>query len=324
MRLSFSLFLLAAGWLFPTFNSAQSTGFHARKQDEIMRIATSDGISAQYVISDPDLYGERWDTLKQACFWREIMRLPASISLVNVASTRQILSAIETERWNCMTSIQRDTYKDSLKLANGIDTSMSVFVTFGKNHFYRFRDVLPSISQGIEIFRQEATDPWYAQAILLIESPAQLKKSTTGAYGPFQLMKSVAIAHGLKVNKYVDERADFDKSARGAASLIRKVCIPYARAILDGHGVVYSEDELWFRLFVMHVYHAGAGNVRRVADVIQPTQGGKDFIRTMWRTEAGGFKNASQNYSQLVLASLLELEDIILHEWEYVCEGPKQ
>ncbi len=49
-------------------------------------------------------------------------------------------------------------------------------------------------------------DPWYAQSILLIESPGQMKKSISGAYGAFQLMPGVARAQGLIVNKTLDER----------------------------------------------------------------------------------------------------------------------
>ena len=73
-------------------------------------------------------------------------------------------------------------------------------------------------------------------------------------------MKSVARSHGLKVNKYVDERKDFDKSAKGA-SLISNTCIPEAVRILSKNDIEYCEDDLKLKLFVLHIYHAGAGNV---------------------------------------------------------------
>lgn len=321
MRKSWMLSLLVAPlFLSPKFNCAQDSFYHPQKEEIIRIMRRGDNTSAQLVISDPELYGLRWDTLSQPRFWRQIMRLPAEVSLISVAENRKILGAVSTDTWRNMPAITKEHFKDSLRLAHGLDTATSLLVTFGKNHFYRFREVLPSISRGIEIFREENTDPWYAQTILLIESPAQLKKSSVGAYGPFQLMRSVAISQGLKVNKMVDEREDFDKSARAAAGLIRKICLPYARNILESHGITYREDELWFRLFVMHCYHAGAGNVRRVVDVIAPTEGGMKLIQQMWRTEAGGFRNSSQNYTQLSLAALLELEEILLNEWEYVCQ----
>ena len=55
----------------------------------------------------------------------------------------------------------------------------------GKKDFYKFDLVYPSLSEGILEFEKNKVDPWYAQAILLIESPGQLKKSRAGAYGPF-------------------------------------------------------------------------------------------------------------------------------------------
>ena len=163
---------------------------------------------------------------------------------------------------------QKDAFKDSIKKANGVTSDECVFVTTGKNDFYLFHDVYPSLSKGVEAFERYHVDPWYAQAILLIESPGQLKKSSAGAYGAFQLMPAVARAQGLTVNKYTDERKDFDRSAYGASRLLRTVCIPEAKRILDAHKISYNENDLWFRLFVLHVYHAGAANVAAVVNKI--------------------------------------------------------
>jgi hypothetical protein len=151
-------------------------------------------------------------------------------------------------------------------------------------------------------------DPWYCQTILLIESPGQLRQSIDGAYGPFQLMRGVARDMGLQVNAGSDEREDLEKSAAAAARLIREICIPKTRNLLNQWWIPYDERDLWFRLLVMHVYHAGIGNVRQVFDAMQPQAGGPELIRQMWQTEAGNFGNSSQNYSQLALAALLELE----------------
>ena len=187
-----------------------------------------------------------------------------------------------------------------------------VFMTTGKNDFYHFNAVIPSISKGIEVFNQNGVDPWYAQAILMIESPGKLAKSNVGAYGPFQLMKAVAIKQGLTVNGAIDERKDFEKSAWAAGKLIKNICIPEAKRILNGHNLSYNENDLWFRLFVLHIYHAGSGNVSQVVNAIQPTQGGQDLITQMWQTKAGRFGNASQNYSQLALASFLVLNEMLI------------
>jgi hypothetical protein len=123
-------------------------------------------------------------------------------------------------------------------------------------------------------------------------------------------MKDVARLFGLKVNKNIDERADFDRSAYAASSLIKKICIPKTKQILDSLGISnYKENELWFRLLVMHSYHAGAGNVKKALFTFKPTKGDINLIYTLWRTETKHFKSASQNYSQLVLAAMLEVNE---------------
>jgi hypothetical protein len=40
----------------------------------------------------------------------------------------------------------------------------------------------------------------------------------------------------------------------------------------------------------------------------------------MWQSEWGGFKNASQNYSQVALASLLQLQELIYEKCDYIFE----
>ena len=124
-------------------------------------------------------------------------------------------------------------------------------------------------------------------------------------------MPGVARNYGLKVNKYVDERADFNRSAFAASELIKTICIPYARQMLAGKSIAYNEDELWFKLFVMHIYNAGAGNVQLAKDASPQPGIGSDLIKQLWNTSAGRFKSASQNYSQLILAAFLEYEERI-------------
>ncbi len=258
-----------------------------------------------------NLVEEKWDTLGQPLFWQEIMRLTPDSCLINIASNRKILGKESFKKWKSQTEAEKTIYKDSIRKKFRLPDSTLLYVTSGKSHFYDFNKVMPSISKAIAIFQHYKTDPWYAQTILLIESPGKLAYSTVGAYGPFQLMKSVAINHGLTVNKTVDEREDFDKSAMGAASLLRKTCIPEAKRILDRHNLGYHETDLWFRLFVLHIYHAGAGNVQGLMTHMNPKRGGQELIRQMWQNEYGGFKNASQNYSQVALASLLSLRELI-------------
>lgn len=256
------------------------------------------------------LYDGMWNALPQPNFWKQIMLLSPDSCIINVASSRQVLLKMSNKQWQKQSETQKSLFKDSLKRAFNVDSTDKIFVTTGKNDFYKFNEVYPSISRGILAFESQGVDPWYAQAILLIESPGQLKKSSAGAYGAFQLMPGVARAQGLTVNKTVDERKDFEKSAYGAARLISRICIPEARRILNDFNISYNESDLWFRLFVLHVYHAGSMNVRAVVRKINPTEGGQQLITAMWQTSAASFGNSSQNYTQLALASQLILHDM--------------
>lgn len=284
-------------------------------------------------VNNPELYGiivstnkiveDKWAETPQTMFWAAIMRLSPDSCLINIASTRQVIEKKSLADWHKQTEIQKDKYRDSVRLAHGTDSIERIFVTTGKNDFYRFKEVYPSLTKGILAFEENNVDPWYAQSILLIESPAQIKKSVAGAYGPFQLMPGVARAYGLTVNKSVDERVNFDRAAYAASSLIKKSCIPSAKQILNDYQYSYNEEDLWFRLFVLHIYHAGAGNVRAVVDKIGNLSSGNELIRQMWTTTAAKFGNNSQNYSQLALAA-----HYIIHEMTsescvgiFECEG---
>ena len=92
--------------------------------------------------------------------------------------------------------------------------------------------------------------------------------------------------------------------------------------ILDAHGIAYNPEDLWYKLLVLHTYHAGAGNVRNAVNHINPSKGDIHLITTLWQTEVGSFRNASQNYSQLALASLIELDEIIYKNCEFIYYCP--
>lgn len=300
MRISF-LFILCSFIAFGQPNNSWD--------DE--KIEVSREGESSVILGSEAIFNEDWSSLPQPLFWKQIMLLSPDSCLVNVAATRTILERLSFKEWNAQTEVQKGKHKDSLRIAYNLPAGEQLFVTTGKSDFYKFNDVYPSLAKGVEAFEGHGVDPWYAQAILLIESPGQLAKSNAGAYGAFQLMPSVARAQGLIVNKTVDERADFYKSAMGSARLISRVCIPEAKKILDAHNITYSETDLWFRLFVLHVYHAGAMNVSAVVNKIAPTAGSQDLIKQMWQTTAASFGNSSQNYTQLALASQLILYDMV-------------
>ncbi|RFC54733.1 transglycosylase SLT domain-containing protein [Brumimicrobium aurantiacum] len=270
----------------------------------------NDSVDLHYV-NNIQLFEEEWDRLAHPVFWKTLMTLPEDSCVINIGATREIVEYMTLEEWDERTDDEKDVYRDSIRASRNLTSEDKVYMTTGKREFYTFDKVLPTISKGVAVFKQQNVDPWYAQAILMIESPGRLAKSNVGAYGSFQLMASVARSQGLKVNRYVDERKDFVKSAIGASRLISNVCIPEAKIILDKKGITYNENDLWFRLFVLHVYHAGAYNVAGVVNKINPDKGGMELIQRMWITENGRFRNASQNYSQLALAAMLIFEEML-------------
>jgi len=288
-----------------------SSAFSQDKNWEDEKILVNNESSVSHIISANQIFEKRWDVLPQPQFWKKIMCLTPDTCVVNIAQNRHVLETIPSANWIYRSKENKKKFRDSIRDKYKLKEDELVYVTSGKNHFYKFDDVYPSISKGIEIFDSLCVDPWYAQSILLIESPGQLKKSVSGAYGPFQLMPSVARAQGLIVNKTKDERKDFNRSAFGAASLLKKICIPETKNILEKRQIQYDENEIWFRLLVLHVYHAGAYNVAAVVDKIQPKEGTQKLIMNMWQNKAAGFGNCSQNYSQIALAAHLILHDII-------------
>jgi hypothetical protein len=263
-------------------------------------------VSSNYVF-DKQLYDFRCDTIPQVRFWRQIMGLHQDSVLVNLGHNRTVVHKLHVKDWSGKNDPTKQRYRDSIRLAHNLDSNHRILVTSGKQFFYDFDKAFTNFDRGINAFVSNGVDPWYAQAILLIESPNKLQKSNAGAYGPFQLMKDVARLFGLRVNRQVDERADFDRAAYAASSLIKKVCIPKTKEILDTLHIPYNESELWFKLLVMHSYHAGAGNVKKALENMSITSGDMSLIFTLWHTETRHFRSASQNYSQLVLAAMLEM-----------------
>ena len=202
-------------------------------EHEQVEVKTKTSLSR--VMKSDVLFEDRWVELPQAKFWRKIMLLSPDSCIINVAKNRTILETTSYASWKLKTETEKFNYKQALRNKFGLDSNEILYVTTGKSDFYRFHEVFPSLGKGISAFEANHVDPWYAQAILLIESPAQLKKSVSGAYGAFQLMPSVARRFGLTVNTSVDERADFSRSAYASSQLIKTSCIPSARKIGRAH-----------------------------------------------------------------------------------------
>ncbi|MBS1651176.1 MAG: transglycosylase SLT domain-containing protein [Bacteroidetes bacterium] len=263
-------------------------------------------------ILDKQLYTLKIDTVPQVKFWMEIMQLKEDSALINIGFNRFIIKKIHLNEWQVLSDSSKNLYKDSIRKVYMLDSTYNIYLTNGKKYFYDFNKAYQNFSKGIDCFVENGVDPWYAQAILLIESPNKLQKSNVGAYGPFQLMPNVARLFGLKVNKHIDERANFERSAFAASSLIKKICIPNTLQILDSLGLKsINQNDLWFKLLVMHVYHAGFYNVQQALLTIQPKTADMRIIFKLWQTRAAKFKNSSQNYSQLILAAMLQMNTLV-------------
>jgi hypothetical protein len=296
-----------------------ATNFYSQN---IIDVYCSDDTCSHSVIDTEMLVIERWDTLPQSKFWKTVINTTKDSCIINIASSRTILATINQELWFSQTEDEKKQFKDSINKYFCLDTTTKLYVTTGKKEFYQIQEVIPSIESAIEIFQDNDVDPWFAQSILLIESPAQLKYSSVGAYGPFQIMKRVARTMGLTVNSYVDERKDFKKSAFAASQLLKTVCIPQARKILcDVDDIDPVGNELWFKFLVLHVYHAGARNVGSLLSQLEEPLEGMELIQWMWKNEYGNFKNASQNYSQIAIAAMLTLNEIVLSDCDYILEN---
>ncbi len=277
-------------------------------RSDLLSISHVKDSAVAYVVKTDQIYSAGMDTLPQIVFWRQVMNLSPDSGIISRQGDRTIYAKWSTAAWDKLGEVKQNAYRDSVRLAHHVPDSVKIYYTAGKNDFYNATAVITDIHKGVPIFIQENVDPFYAQAILLIESPGKVRKSNAGAVGSFQLMSGVARSMGLQVNKKIDERKDFEKSAWAAAKLIRTTCIPQVNAMLIAKGIELDSASLWYRLLVLHTYHAGSGNVSAAMNIIQPTTGGIWLIRRLWVTKAASFGNASQNYSQLAVSAMLEMD----------------
>lgn len=247
------------------------------------------------------------DTLPQVKFWDRVLDLSPDSAILNIAHNRQIVQTICTNWWNNQSDDFKYCYRDSIRKCYQLPDTTRILLTVGKGHYYVWDSAFYLIDKAIDIFVENNVDPWYAQSILLIESPRGNYRSPAGARGYFQLMKNVARKFGLKVNKHIDERLDFNKSAYAAAMLLKTICIPETKKILNSLNIPFNENELWFKLLCMHVYHAGSYNVRNVLFNSPCKTPGMPLIYCLWQTRYKAFQSASQNYSQLILTAYIKV-----------------
>ena len=185
------------------------------------------------IVLDTSIVHLHCDTLSQIKFWERVWELSPDSAIVNVAHNRQIVQIIGTNWWHAQPQEWKYVYRDNIRKCLHLPDTSRILLTTGKRHYYVWDSVFYLIDQAISVFIDNETDPWYAQSILLIESPKGNSRSRAGARGYFQLMKAVARKFGLKVNRHIDERLNFERSAYAAAMLIKTVCIPETKKMPD-------------------------------------------------------------------------------------------
>jgi membrane-bound lytic murein transglycosylase D len=109
--------------------------------------------------------------------------------------------------------------------------------------------------------------------------------SRSGAHGVWQFMPDTAREYGLRVDWWVDERADFDKATRAAAAYLRDL---------------YGQFHDW--PLTLAAYNAGPGRIRRALD----ENGAKDFWQLL---EAGAVPKETRGYVPTFFATLMIAND---------------
>jgi membrane-bound lytic murein transglycosylase D len=109
--------------------------------------------------------------------------------------------------------------------------------------------------------------------------------SRSGAHGVWQFMPDTAREYGLRVDWWVDERADFEKSTHAAAAYLHDL---------------YSQFHDW--PLTLAAYNAGPGRIRRALD----DSGAKTFWELL---EAGVIPKETRGYVPTFFATLMIAND---------------
>ena len=268
--------------------------------------------SNQSILYTPEIL--QHSSLPEVQFWQHILDLSEENRVINNATTRKIYDTIAHTTWDSMSAEQKESYREGMRVKNNISKDDEIYCTQGKCSYYNFDHSAIKIDKALDIFQKNNTDGFYAQTILLIESPSSNHTTSfQGARGAFQLMPDVAKKYGLTVNEHYDERTSLERSAYGASRFIQEVCIPDMQNTMEQYTQAqFLQTELWFRLLVLHAYHAGTTNVQAaLAEVYKNNpeifqSPDMRIIQSLWHTQARSFGNASQNYSQVALAATLK------------------
>jgi membrane-bound lytic murein transglycosylase D len=227
----------------------------------------------------------------------ELIRQDESRFLPRPEPTEADVSALEvTDTLNLLTidfdepldhdfppGILRTSYDIPIALNDTVQKSLNFWLTRGRKYFIRGIARSGRYQEMIHrIFREESipADLIYLAQVESFFNPHAL--SHARAKGIWQFGKGTAIRYGLKVNLYIDERSDPEKSTRAAARYLKDL---------------YAMFHDWN--LVLAAYNWGEGKVGRL---IKRT-GENDF----WKLTAArpGFPRETRNHVPRVLAGIL-------------------
>ena len=116
--------------------------------------------SSDYVF-DSQIYQHRCDTLAQVKFWRKIMNLSKDTVLISIGQSRDIIEKTCHKNWYYLSAEERQKFRDSVRVARGLDSTHKVLVTYGRQFFYDFDKAYEKFDKGINDFVQRI--PIYAE-----------------------------------------------------------------------------------------------------------------------------------------------------------------
>jgi membrane-bound lytic murein transglycosylase D len=121
--------------------------------------------------------------------------------------------------------------------------------------------------------------------------------SHAGAAGPWQFMRRTARRYGLRVDKYVDERHDLEKSTRAAAHYLRDL---------------YHMFDDW--LLTLAAYNAGEGTIARLRE--------RRKLENFWdMSEEGHLSRETSDFIPRFLAVLEIVKEPVAYGFELPEEG---
>ncbi len=158
----------------------------------------------------------------------------------------------------------------------------------GRKYYEIWLSRYPEMERHILPILREEGVPEDLIFLSMIESGFRIKaRSRARAVGPWQFIASTARISGLRVDYWVDERVDLEKSTRAAAGLLRSL---------------YGTYEDWYLAF--GAYNAGPGNINRA---MRRAGGSRDF----WQLRR--LPAETRNYVPTYLAARQVFREMDLH-----------